>query len=245
MAKKYADYRKHVESLVRDKSKMLVEGSEIDDALEDAVLLFSDMKPKIKVVEVTATGSRLYDLPSGWEVDRSDTSFRIEYPVSDTAEQVQYLRRDMTEIYETPTAQKLRFRDTPENGYLPASGEKFRVHFPIAHVLNKEDSGNTIPDRWFGAVTKLGAREVCRRMSTRFAQLADQNRDGGQADYRNKSDIFTQLAREFWKDFKQAIAPDSDDQTPALSFGTFEQTPLQREPRSLFPQDASGLDINV
>lgn len=237
MAKTYSNYTDKVSRLVTDKSKTQADSDDVTSALESAVGIYAEYEQNETVVEVTADGGRLYTLPDGFETGISE-SFKIEYPVSDTASEVQFLRPEMYELYNTPDGMKIRFRATLSSDLLPASAEKFRVHFPTSHVLT--DTTITIPDSRFNAVTKLAARELCLIIGNRYAHQASAVNSSSAADYRDKADKFLSYAKEFWNDFHRTVAPSQDEVQGYARFGTFVEDPLNRAMRPLYPRDSSG-----
>lgn len=231
----YEDYVEKVNRLLRDKA-VQTEPADVESALENANDTLRLYRTATKVEERTADGGRLYSLPTDWDEELGNVE--IEYPVDPNADQVSYLDPELIEIYNTPDGVKLRFRSRDGNfEVLPASGAKFRIHYKVPYVLTK--SKVTVPDSLFNATCKLGARELCLIRSTRYAQQASNLLDGDTADYRDKSDKFLNLAKEFWKDFQNTFTA-GDGQTASFSFGTFRQTPTHRDQRSIYPRDSAN-----
>lgn len=235
----YAEYQTKVAQLVLDKSKALnADQSEVRQALSSALLMYSRHRKRFKVVEVTATGDRLYDLPSGWQSGISEAGYFIEYPVSEEADQVSYLDGAMSELYQTPDAVKLRFRRAKSEEYLPSAGEKFRIHFPILHTL--DGVSVSIPSADSSAVCYLAASELCKVLSVRFAQNSSGVTQGDTTDYRNKDDKFLSIAREYYKMYAEQILPKEEEIKAAFTFGEFIENPLHSYTSSLYPRDHDG-----
>jgi hypothetical protein len=238
----YAAYQAKVAQLVLDKSKALnPDQPEVRQALSSALLIYSRHRKRFIVTEVTATGGRLYDLPSDWQSGFSEAGFFIEYPVSDEADQVSYLSGGMCELYQTPGAVKLRFRRVQSTDFLPKAGEKFRVHFPILHTL--EAASVSIPVSDSAAVCYLAASELCKVLSVRFAQNSSGVTQGDTMDYRNKDDKFLALSKEFYKVYAEQILPKEEELTAAFALGEFIESPLHTYPPSLYPRDQDGKPI--
>lgn len=222
---------------MKDKS-LQTDSDDVKDCLESAATIYSDHKRRFLVEEYTADGSRLYVLPTTWEKDRSE-NYEIEFPLSDTAEQITVLDKGMSEIYLVPpSTQKLRFRATANGNYLPASGEKFRLKYEVLHQLTP--TSITVPDAHFLAICKLASRELCLMLASRFAQNASGLSQGDSADYRSKSRDMQSLAETFYQDFKDLLIPQGDDLPAAGSFGEFIETPLHRDYEPTFPRDGDG-----
>lgn len=235
MAKSYADYKKVVGQLLKDKS-LISDEDDILTALDNAADTLARYRLNVKVKEYTSNGGRLYELPTDWDNDRG--KFDVEYPVSDTAGQVQYLDIEMNEIYATPDGFRLRFRDKDGvSGYVPPDGEKFRLHYGVPYRLGNDDI--TVPDSLFVAVCKLGAREVCLILNGRMLQMGNMVTGGGFADFGGQGNNLLILAKEFMRDFLNRVAPEKSDRPGKVIFGSFESTPLHKFANTLWPRDNS------
>lgn len=241
MAKTCADAIKLLKSLVKDKSGIL----EVDDdyyrALEVAADEHSRNVPIKTVKEYDGNGSLLYPLPDNWKLSISEVRLELEYPVNDTAEQVQFLDKDLFEIYQDDTdAYFIRFRSTEANYFLPQSGEKFRLHYVIPYVA--DETGFTIPLGHFIPFVKLTACELCKVMATVLSQNASGNIAEGIVQYSPAAKAFSDLADDYRSDYNRVFNPkDGDGLRTKPKFGRFRTSPLhEKRPISAFPRDADG-----
>jgi hypothetical protein len=216
----YKDISETIEMLVLDKSKVTVPNREIPLAIKNAVTIFSAYRHRTLVEEYTADGGRIYDLPELWEAGRSESGFQIEYPVDDDADDVQYLDQTMYSLYNTPDGIRIRFRRTESHDFTPPTGEKFRVHYQLSHLVEEGAGGVTIATSDLTAFTALGAAQFCQMMASRFAQMATSA--GNNIDYQNRSNVFLSLRKEFMADFNRLVVPSVGDAPAAAKFGSFQ-----------------------
>lgn len=231
------DFIDKINRLVRDKDSQL-DDADAPDALDSAVLMYSRYRPVLKMQAYTGDGTKIFPLPTGWVEDFSDENYRVEYPVDTTANQQQYLDRQMCEPYLTPTGKVLRFRATVTTNFTPSAGEAFNVQFGIPHTLT--DATNDISDAHFLPVCWLGASYLCTVLQQRYSEQSDQNGPGQLADFRDKAQKFQTLATQYKKQFDSVIIPKAEDLRAAFRFAEFEGTPLHRERYPEFPETNEG-----
>jgi len=249
----YADFTTKIGLLLLDKSYMTAAADQ-EAALATAIDTLAQYRLDIEVVDYVSTGAWLYDMPDDWDNDTG--KYDIEYPVCDTADEVQWLDVEMSEIYrvpiteEIPTGIQLRFRDkgdTSTGVYLPPSGDHFRLHYGIPYVCIQGNPDAdpptpdvvTVPDSLFETVCKLGARELCLILSSRLGQNTNQLTGGGTVDFQKPTDTFQQLAKTFFADAMRKLNPAKGERPGYVVFGQFIENPLHRYARTLYPRDNS------
>lgn len=237
MAKDYADYIAAGQSYVRDKSGFLTNPDDYFVALDTAVSLYQNIKPRPEQIhKYTGDGTRLFSLPSDWDEGISTYTYKVEYPVDANAIQVRYLEQNWIEVYTDDLGtKKLRFRAERNSNYVPATGEEFVLHYSVKHTLTEQT--NTIPDSDFTAVVRLFASELCKLMANAYDQQADSFDGGDAADYRDKGDKWQAKADKFYSSALELLVPSDTDITPYGKISFVPTTPTRRDIGSIYPRN--------
>ena len=241
MAKTCANAIKLLKSLVKDKSSILEQDADYYRALEVCADEHSRNVVLKTVKEYDGTGALLYALHDDWGLSISEIRLGLEYPVDDSAQQVQFLDNDLFEIYQDDEeAYFIRFRSSDSDFFVPQSGEKFRLHYVVPFIA--DETGFTIPAGHFIPFCKLTASELCKIMATVLAQNASSSIAEGIVQYSPASKAFSDLADEYRTDYNRIFNPkDGEGLRTKPSFGRFKTSPLhERRPVSTYPRDADG-----
>lgn len=235
-----ADIKKIVTRLLKNASTFY-ESDDVDIVIDGARDTYSRHRKLWIVAEITSNGSRVYDVPAGWQDGYSDDGYKIEYPIDDGAAVPTFLLPTMHELYWTPSGKKIRFVQTDHTNALPVNGKPFRVHMPARYEVS--EAKVQIPDAHIFPFAALAAAYLCLVCASVGAQQEDQVIEGGLVDFKNKDDKFIKLSKEYFKIYKDAILPDEGDTEFAASFGEFATDEYHRTQRPAFPRDESDRTI--
>ena len=168
-----------------------------------AIKKYSRYRPNNSVADITGTGTHDYSLPSGWN-DEFSIIRSIEYPVGNVP--ADYLDADDYEIYQSPTAKKIRLQTIT-----PSASQSFRVTFTVPRT------DTTIPDGDIDAVCNLAASLCLEELANAYVQLSDSTIAADSVNYRSKSYEAAQRAKAMMKLYKEHMGIKEDDITPAAS----------------------------
>lgn len=243
---KYDDYVEMVGSLVEDETLLKPDSSRVEKAIKLSIATFSMHTKNTLVKEIDATSGRSYPIPEGWDNEFSDAGFKIQYPVDDNADQIQFLRLGMYELYDVPVTESnprgkmIRFRTTTNSDLLPSAGQKFRVHIGVRYKVTADEV--TLPDSFFAAFCYLTSSTLCLMLQVKYGQRLNPI-GGGSGDIfgngQNQSSTFAKAAQSFFERYENLIIPAKGALAPAMSFGEFVDDPMHREARTMFPRDYS------
>lgn len=191
-----------------------------DDAvfLNQAVLIYSKVRPRKKAYELTGDGSAFdFAMPSDWVEEFSIIPEKIEYPVDDTVQSRSFLDAEDWELFRKlvsgETVLYLRFKT-----FVPQSGRIARYVYTCPHTLNTSTS--TIKDHDSDAVLALAAGLCYWALSARFAQSSDSTIQADVIDYARKSELYRDLAIEKMNLYKSLMGLGSGkDSVAAASAG--------------------------
>ncbi len=212
-----ADFQTLVDDLVRDKDQV-VSSTERDLAIANAVVRFSEVRPREIVTDEIQAGGRGYRvaLPSEWVDDTSDLR-SVEYPVGTTPDP-DYLPMSSVSLYRTPSGQQIS---------LPCSvsdGETVRVTFTVPHTLDV--STDTIPEKARAAVCYLAASIICDQLANHYATEGEPTLGADTVEHKTKSDRFRSRAKDLKERFDDFADVSEPGVKPALSVGDMDR-PLQ------------------
>lgn len=151
--------RPRVEGLVRAERVGAEAQLGIDQALQEAALIYSRRRPRHQVVDLTADGEWYLALPAEW-VDEFSAIKQVEYPLGRRPPEVVSGREYW--LYRTPDGETLAFRELT-----PGVGESVRVTFTAPHVLDEHST--TLPATSWDTVVKLAAGTVCLELAAFYS----------------------------------------------------------------------------
>lgn len=179
-----------------------------DDAIGEAVKLYSQVRPVEAVQDYAGDGSA-YDfaLPTGW-VPKLSTITQIEYPAGEREPET--LEREDWQYYRTTSAVKIRLRHIT-----PATGKTMRVTFTKPHTV--DGSGSSIPSVDEEAVANLAGAIGLRQLAAVYANSTDPTIAADSVNYRTKSQEYSALAKELEGRYRVHLGLDKESEAPAAS----------------------------
>lgn len=201
-----ADIRQKVVDTVKDDSGKLANPEDFDRNIGAALNRYSVHRPSVLVADIAGNGGHDYSLPSGWSEGFSLIK-AVEYPAGNVP--ADYVDNDEYEIYQSPTARKLRFKADA-----PSAAETFRVSYTALR------SYATIAAADIDAFVCLCAAFCCEELATAFAQSGDSLVAADSVDYRDKTQRFASRAKRLMQLYKEHLGLKDDDVTPPASATT-------------------------
>lgn len=169
----------------------------LEEAITNAVIKFSQDRPRLIVADVTGNGTPYYILStvlSAW-VDEFSRVEQIEYPASAPgADYVpSYLQEaDDWEYYATPSNKYLRLKTV-----VPAATETLRVTYSTLHTHTTVT--DTVPSAHLDALCDLAAHFACMALATKMAGSNDPLIKADSVNYRDSQLKYSQQAKA-WLD---------------------------------------------
>lgn len=173
-----------VDDLVRDKDQVISSSSR-DEAIAQAVIRYSQDRPRVVVVDVDATGGRRLQTPAGWQTDTS-LLLAVEYPID---------RHPAAEL----SLADVKLRQLPSGHVIElpmglVANEKVRLTYTQQHAL---DAGaDTIPEKDRLAVASWAAAELCGQLQAYYATESAPTIQADAADHQGKSDRWRARMRD-------------------------------------------------
>lgn len=197
-----ADIRTKVVGIVRDNSGKLVNPTDYDRNIAAAISQYSKHRPAVKVADITGNGTHDYPMPASGAITIWDDEFStvksIEYPVGEIP--ATFLENDEYEIYQTPTAKKIRLKNNS-----PSAAETFRMSFTSLRT------DATIPDADVDALCNLAGSLCLEELANVYVQTSDPTVSADSVDYKSKSAEFGARAKRLMQLYKEHIGIKEDD----------------------------------
>lgn len=171
------------------------------DAIRQAVERYSTDRPRHLVEDLTAAGA-LLNLPTGWQADFSELS-QLEYPVGRVPPTL--IAGDRWSLYASPNGIKIMLLDG-------ATGA-VRATFTAKHVVSTTE--DTVPSSDREAVAKYAAALLCEQLASFYASDTDSTIHADAAPGQTRSQAHLSMAREFRKQYQNAIGVTDRTSTPA------------------------------
>lgn len=210
-----ADFRTWFNNRVRDAASRFTDAQR-DDAITAAVKRYSQARPLQGAQDYAGDGVTFdLTLPTGWVLDFSIVR-DIEYPAGERVPV--YLDKERYQLYQSPTATKVRLLDTT-----PAAGKTARVFFTKRHLV--DGTSSSIPDVDEEAVANLAAAVGLRALAAIYAGTTDPTIAADVVNYRTKAQEYTSLADKLEADYRKHLGLDKDSEAKAASgFADVDQT---------------------
>jgi hypothetical protein len=219
------DYRHAVKrKLAANKQFGELSANDVDDALADAVDLYSRDRPhmRILVVEGEEGGKFRYDLPSEWEDGFSNIIY-VEFPAGDNALQSpKLLDIEDVRVWDDGEGKKIHFLH-----HSFQVGDTAVIKYSSRHVLNSIT--NSIPDADFTAVVTLASAFAALTVAGHLLKKrGHEQAHGGMGSFRSLSDEYKQFAQELFKQyFRRMGIPESGAmRQAAIEIFDLDQLPL-------------------
>ncbi len=205
-----ADFRALVGQKLRDTAGIVTE-TERETAIQEAVRLYSRVRPQHKVQTITGNGTAFdFALASDFEEGFSRIE-SIEYPVDKQiaeyldANEDYRLRRDVT-----TGVLKLRLLSM-----VLANAAKAYVSYTLRHTISGTTDTVPVADR--DAVAGLGAALCARQLSAYYAQSSDSTIGADSVGYRTKSQEYEAVAKALEATYRRHLGITDEDMVAAAS----------------------------
>lgn len=184
-----ADYRTLVASKIQD-SAQKVTPARIDEAINEAVTIYSRPRPRRKIQTITGTGvAYTFAHPSDWEDDFSRVE-QIEYPTGEQAPEYIDANEYDGDRLQSDNTRKLQLF----NEVIPNLDTAY-VTYTLRHVLTESGTPtDTIPAVDRDAVANLAAALCLRFLAAYYAQTSDSTIGAESIDYADKARQYQGLA---------------------------------------------------
>ncbi len=173
------DFKKLVDSLVRDESERLAR-SDKETAIGLAVARYGQDRPRKKVADVVAPGGDTLPLPEAWEADSELIS--AEYPIGETPP-----AHLPCSIYSLPAGNVLRLGDSL------GAGAEVRLTFQVAHVVS--DTVDTVSPSHREAVACWAAAWLLEQLAAAAINDGESTISADATDRRTKAQEYASRAR--------------------------------------------------
>ena len=210
-----ADFRTWFNNRVRDAASRFTDAQR-DDAITAAVKRYGQVRPLQGVQDYPGDGATFdLALPTGWVTDFSIVR-AIEYPAGER--EPVYLETESYQLYQSPSATKLRLLDTT-----PATGKTARVTFTKPHLVDA--SGSSIPSVDEEALSNLAAAIGLRELASIYAGTVDPSIAADVVNYRSKAQEYQSLAKDLEALYRSHLGLDKESEAKAASsFKDVDQT---------------------
>jgi hypothetical protein len=179
-------------------TEQLLTDTEVTAFLRVAERRYSIDVPRSVVKDVTADGTMLSPMPTGWEVGFSSMR-SIEYPISEQPPSLIDDRRVRVYLQTDGTEKILWLYDQPANLQL------FRVSFTASSVVAAAAINTTVPDRHFYAVGDLTASISADAIAGKYAQATDPILNSEVTSYRSKPQEWRDIAKRYEDRYREAV----------------------------------------
>lgn len=214
------DYQDLVDRLVRDDAAKL-DPVDRDSAITVAVERYSLDRPRNGVEDLTAAG-QLIDLPTAWEADFSELK-TLEHPVGQVPPQL--IPSDRWSLYSSPTGEQIMVID----GFTGT----VRATFTRRHLLTA--AADTIPSYHRDAICKFAAAMLCDQLASLYASDTDSSMSAQASQGQSRSQAFASRAKEFRKQYQDAIGVEDKVSAPAGAVVQLRATDSAGQPRIFHP----------
>jgi hypothetical protein len=177
------DYQNLLNSLIRDDSHV-VTTTDIDKAIQLAVVRYSSDFPLLKVADLTANGTNALSVPLDWLVGFSAIE-SIEYPLGSFPPNV--MDAEQYCLYQSPVGLSVLFVFVPT--------ETARLTYALAHtVTTLVDSINPLHRE---AVTCWAAAWCCDQLAAYYASASDNTIQADHVQRNSQSADYARLAKNY------------------------------------------------
>jgi hypothetical protein len=195
------DARNQVKRVLRDESavtdeRLLIDGN-VDVFVTQAAARYSLDNPRQVAEDITADGTSVMALPSGWVSDFSDI-LSIESPLDQ--QPPMYLDRRDWEFYQTPSGLKVRW-----TRLFQPSGRVVRVLYTATRAYNASAASTTIPDNHHFAVCDLAVSICADAISMKYARAHEPVLNADITNYQDRARVWADIARRYEQRYRDAV----------------------------------------
>ena len=210
-----AQLHARIERLVQDSDKVIT-APDIQDAIQQALAVYSKDRPLQRVADVVATGEYHLDVPPQWHA--SSSVVRMEYPVG--AIPARYLDPAEITVYQSLTGPVFHLC------VLPAVGAPVRVTFLCPHVA--DDTELTISEQDAHALACLSASYCCAQLAAHYAQEGSSTINASTVDHNAKTERWASVARNLRKTYSTEIGVRDEVKQAAAGTVVSLEAPVRR-----------------
>lgn len=191
-----ADFQQLCNDLVRDKDGVIAL-DERDRQITNAVLRYSEDKPRPVVVDLVGEGSQQLTLPMGWQMGFSQLQ-QLEHPLDRYPRS--FIDMSLVALYQTPTGIVI---DLPVN---LSAADTARLTYTQRHLVEAVE--DTVPIEHRHAVCCLAAAVLCGQLANHYATDSEPTIQADAMDHRRKSDVYRARERELRQQYFKALGLD-------------------------------------
>ncbi len=163
--------------------------TERDAFISEAVMVYSQDRPREMVSAITGAGTYEYDLPDDW-TDGFSVALAMEYPAGNQIPT--YVDESEWLIYQGTAGKKLRFLS-----YEPTTAETINLKHTALHALSAGTAGtSTVPASDQDAVINLAGALACYALSRKYAQSLEQTIGADSVQHLSKSGEYAKRGKE-------------------------------------------------
>ncbi|MDD5271085.1 MAG: hypothetical protein PHU14_00070 [Methylovulum sp.] len=196
-----ADLLALVKTAVRDDAAVISDDDYVS-AISMAVNRYSADRPRYLVEDLTANGTAILDLPSGWQVGFSIV-ISLEYPLDNFPPEMvdtgDYL------LYQAPVGEQLRLAYAPDSAV--------RMTYTQAHVL--DDSTDTLPVPHREAIMSWAAAACCEQLASYYASASDSTIQADRVERLSQSRDYANRAKTLRERYTNELGVDDKKSAPA------------------------------
>ena len=212
-----SDYQTDVTDLVRDDNSE-ISSTQLDDAIGDAVIKYSNDKPRTLVEDVVSDGTVYLDLPASWEQEFSEV-LKLEYPIGSSP--LTYI--DEFEIYQSPSEFKILLPNT-----ITASAS-VRVSFTAKHSVTAVL--DTVPTKHREPVACYAAALLLMQLASVYSGDEDSTIAADNVDHGDKAGRFSSRAKDLKKQYHDLLGIDKKRTQAASATANWNRNNSTGKPR--------------
>jgi len=179
-------------------------------SVRSAVTIYGQHRLRLTANDVTGDGGFDYPINSSNFPDYVpgfSSIHRVEFPLTTSVAEPNYLEDDEWIIYEDGTNENLRFLSAT-----PSASQQFRAHYNIPRLIDASGDADIVSgitavviDTDFYALCDLGASKFLEAVAAKFIATGDSTLQVDTVNYRSKSSEAMRLAEAFYKRYAKAI----------------------------------------
>lgn len=178
-------------------NRRLIEDSEIESYVLQAVSRYSVDRPRIVAVDAVGDGSVFMAFPADFEQGFSTITI-VEKPSTPDGIPLQLDGRAWR-VARTPDGDRILWSE----GW-PASGDAVRVHFTVRHLIDAD--GSTVPVAHQYSITDLATAFAADAIAAKYASTMDAAIRGDTVNYRSKQQEWDAIAKAYRARYRDALS---------------------------------------
>ncbi|MCC7487627.1 MAG: hypothetical protein IT529_21845 [Burkholderiales bacterium] len=183
-----SDYQALAQQFTREDAGKIAT-TDIDRAIDLAVVRYSEDRERIKVEDLTPTDANTLPLPTGWETGFSALR-SLEYPIGNVPPTM--IDPARYSLYQSPASTVIKTLDG-----VSVAAAAVRASYTIKHAVTS--SLDTIPLQHREPVACWAAASLCDQLATFYAGQSDSTMQADTVNHQSKSAEFSARARALRK----------------------------------------------